>query len=78
MIAQSAAAGAEPTVLVATGVGLRGGSYAGPSGPFELRGPAHLVQAAPSAHDPLAARLLWDASEELTGVTYGALDEAVA
>ena len=78
LFAQRPAGGARPTVLAATGVGLRGGSFAGPRGPFEAWGEATLVDAAPAAHDPLVARLLWEASEQLTGVTYGALDAAVS
>jgi NAD(P)-dependent dehydrogenase (short-subunit alcohol dehydrogenase family) len=72
LVSQSAAAGAAPTVMAGT-ADLPGGSYVGPGGFLELRGRPTLVTAAPAAHDPEVARRLWEASEELTGVTYEAL-----
>lgn len=47
-----------------------GGEYFGPNGRFEARGLPHRVGTTQAARDPEAARRLWEASEELTGVTY--------
>jgi len=70
VLAQSDAMGALPTLFAAT-VDLPGGSYAGPSGPLEMWGYPTLVGRSAAASDPDTARWLWDASEQLTGVTYG-------
>jgi hypothetical protein len=63
--------GAMPTLVAAT-ADLPGGSYVGPSGPFELRGRPALVGRTPAASDPDLARRLWQASAELTGVDFPA------
>ena len=70
VLAQSDAMGALPTLFAAT-VDLPGGSYAGPGGPLEMWGHPTLVGRSAAASDPDTARWLWDASERLTGVTYG-------
>ena len=57
--------------LFAATVDLPGGSYAGPGGPLEMWGYPTLVGRSADASDPDTARWLWDASERLTGVTYG-------
>jgi NAD(P)-dependent dehydrogenase (short-subunit alcohol dehydrogenase family) len=67
----SAEAGALPTLVAAT-ADLPGGSYVGPSGPFELRGRPALVGRTPAASDPELARRLWEASAQLTGVDFPA------
>jgi NAD(P)-dependent dehydrogenase (short-subunit alcohol dehydrogenase family) len=63
--------GALPTLVAAT-ADLPGGSYVGPSGPFELRGRPTLVGRTPAASDPEMARRLWEASARLTGVDFPA------
>jgi len=68
--AQSAEMGALPTLYGATHTGLEGGTYVGPDGRFEQRGYPKLVGASAAARDEEAARRLWDASEELTGVRF--------
>ena len=70
LLGASAEQGARPT-LVAT-ADLPGGSYVGPSGPFELRGRPALVGRTPAASDPETARRLWEASAELVGVDFPA------
>ena len=77
VIAQSAAMGALPTLYAAT-EDLPGAAYVGPDGFLEQRGHPHLVNMAGAAKDADAARRLWEASEELTGVTFdfGALAPA--
>jgi hypothetical protein len=74
VFAQSAEAGALPTLYAATEPELPGGSFVGPDGFMEQRGHPHVVTAARKAYDEHAWRRLWDVSEELTGVRYEALD----
>jgi NAD(P)-dependent dehydrogenase (short-subunit alcohol dehydrogenase family) len=63
--------GARPTLVAAT-ADLPGGSYVGPSGPFEMRGRPALVGRTPAASDPEMARRLWEVSAQLTGVDFPA------
>lgn len=69
VVAQSAEAGAWPTLHAAT-MELPGAAYVGPDGVGELRGGPHLVSASSAATDAQAAARLWAVSEELTGVGY--------
>lgn len=71
LIAQDSRAGALPTLYAAV-QDLPGASLVGPGGMFETRGVPTLVGRSPAAADPEAARRLWTASEELTGVTFPA------
>lgn len=68
--AQSAAAGALPTLYAATVPDLPGGSYVGPGGPGQFRGAPKVVRPNPNARDAAVAARLWDVSEQLTGVTF--------
>jgi NAD(P)-dependent dehydrogenase (short-subunit alcohol dehydrogenase family) len=70
VLAQSADMGALPTLFAATYPGLPGGSYIGPGGFLEQRGYPRIVDRSAAAKDANAARRLWTASEELTGVHY--------
>jgi hypothetical protein len=45
------------------------GSYSGPTGFRETRGPVGEARQSTLAQDETLARLLWERSEELTGVT---------
>ncbi len=72
---QSAAMGALPTIRAAVDPGVRGGEYYGPSGFMEQRGYPILVQSNKASHNQEDAKKLWDISEELTGVEFGALDK---
>jgi len=69
LFAQSAAAGAEPTLFAATAE-IPGGSYAGPSRRREMAGPPTLVGRSAAARDVGDAARLWTVSEELTGIRY--------
>jgi NAD(P)-dependent dehydrogenase (short-subunit alcohol dehydrogenase family) len=69
LLAQDEHGGALPTLYAAT-ADIPGGSFAGPSGFMEQRGPAKLVGRSKAAQDADVARRLWDASEELTGVRF--------
>ena len=69
LFAQSAAAGALPT-LYAAFADIPGGSYAGPGGFQEMHGAPRLVGRSASAQDDALARRLWQVSEELTGTRF--------
>ncbi len=69
LLAQSAAAGALPTLRAATEPDAAGGTFFGPGG-LAMRGPPELVQSSSAARDHEVARRLWEVSEELTGVRY--------
>ncbi|WP_306821828.1 oxidoreductase [Streptomyces sp. NP160] len=75
VVAQSAAAGAQPTLAAAT-ADLPGGSFLGPSGPGEVRGAPRLVGRTALASDLGLAADLWALSAQLTGVD--ALERAAA
>jgi hypothetical protein len=74
--AQSAAAGALPSLYGATAPGVVGGLYFGPDGLFGSRGHPKQVPFVRAARDTASARRLWEVSGTLTGVGYGALDPA--
>jgi NAD(P)-dependent dehydrogenase (short-subunit alcohol dehydrogenase family) len=67
-LAQSAAAGALPTLYAAVG-DVPGAGFAGPGG-LTGRGAPKLGGRSAAASDEAVARRLWTASEELTGVTF--------
>lgn len=69
VVAQSAEAGALPT-LYAASQDLPSGSYVGPDGLGEYRGSPTLVGRTAVASDPELARKLWTESESLTGVSW--------
>jgi NAD(P)-dependent dehydrogenase (short-subunit alcohol dehydrogenase family) len=69
VIAQSDAMGALPVLFAATEE-LESGAYVGPDGIGEQRGHPKLVGSTSRARDDDAARRLWEAGEELTGVRY--------
>jgi NAD(P)-dependent dehydrogenase (short-subunit alcohol dehydrogenase family) len=70
VVAQPASHGAWPLLMAGTQPGLPGGSYVGPSGPFEQRGRPRLVGMSSAASDPALASQLWEASEKATGVRF--------
>jgi NAD(P)-dependent dehydrogenase (short-subunit alcohol dehydrogenase family) len=69
LMAQSAEAGAWPTLYAATG-NVPSGSYVGPDGFMQQRGKAKVVTSTPASNDEAVAKRLWEVSEEMTGVTY--------
>ena len=70
LVAQSAAAGAWPTLFAATDPGVRGAEFFGPGSLGGTRGhPARTVARGP-AYDPDVAAALWERSSQLTGVAY--------
>ena len=68
-IAQSAAAGALPTLYAATSPDAKGGTMYGPDGFYEMTGSPRKSKIVPSAFNQDIWRRLWDVSEQLTGVT---------
>jgi hypothetical protein len=77
LFAQDAMSGAMPTLFAATAP-ILGGSYAGPGNRREVTGPPVLVGRSNAAMDLIAAGRLWDASEELTGVSWPAAELSAA
>jgi len=69
ILAQSAEAGAWPTLYAAT-EDVPSGTYVGPSGFAQLRGYPAAVDSTKASKDEAVAARLWDISEELTRVTY--------
>ena len=70
--AQSAAAGAWPSLYAATASDVTGGETYGPRGPLQQRGRPTRVRTAGYASGAEVGRRLWEVSEELTGVSYPA------
>ena len=70
LVGQSVDEGSTPTLRAAVEPGLAGGSYVGPSGPFQLRGAPHVVPMPKQAQDPVLATGLWELSERTTGVSF--------
>ena len=70
-ISHSAADGALPTLLAATGPTVKGGDYYGPQRVMEMKGPPGSAEIKPQARDAEIAQRLWAESERLTGVRYG-------
>ncbi|MEM1220521.1 MAG: short-chain dehydrogenase, partial [Bacteroidota bacterium] len=68
-ITHSANAGAQPTVLAATGT-AEGGDYFGPTGFREMKGKAGKATYASRAKDKQIGKKLWEVSEELVGHQY--------
>ena len=69
LLSQSAARGALPTLYAATAPGAQSGQYYGPGGFMEMRGAPKLVGMSDRAKDAGVATSLWEAAEQLTGVT---------
>ncbi|MDA8060870.1 MAG: oxidoreductase [Actinomycetota bacterium] len=69
LVAQSAEDGALPTLFAAT-EDLPGRTYVGPGGFMEIRGAPRVVGRSGAASDDAVAERLWDASEQLTGVSF--------
>ena len=62
------AGGARPVLYAATEASP--GTYSGPKGPGEVRGPVGEARQSRHAHDEALAARLWSVSEELTGVPF--------
>ncbi|MCV7334380.1 SDR family NAD(P)-dependent oxidoreductase [Mycolicibacterium senegalense] len=75
---QEAAMGALPTLRAATDPGALGGQYYGPDGLGQQKGHPKVVTSNERSYDVELQRRLWAVSEELTGVTFPALESARA
>lgn len=75
LVAQDVAVGALPQVYAAVG-DVEGGTYWGPKGIAEMRGPVGRAVINPKARNEADARRLWEVSVEATGVDFGALEHA--
>jgi NAD(P)-dependent dehydrogenase (short-subunit alcohol dehydrogenase family) len=73
LFAQSARAGALPTLYAAVASDVRGGDFVGPGGLFHIAGAPKKQRSNARSHDRDAARKLWDTSVQLTGVDYAIL-----
>lgn len=69
-LGQSAAGGALPVLCAATSSHVHNGQYIGPGGAFGMYGPPRVARPSRRARHPKLATLLWESSEELTGVRY--------
>lgn len=69
LISQGVVAGALPQLYAATAADVRGGEYFGPTSLGETRGAPGRVHASPAAGNEHTARLLWERTAQLTGVT---------
>jgi hypothetical protein len=70
VVAQSASMGALPSLRAAVAPEVKGGDYYGPEGFMESAGHPVLVGSSKASHNLEDARMLWEVSEELTGVRY--------
>lgn len=70
VLAQSAEAGAWPTLMAATDPGVPSGTYIGPTGFMGQRGEPGFETPSEAARDLDSARRLWDVSTTLTAVSY--------
>lgn len=70
LFAQDAEAGALPLLYAAVSPDTPPGAFVGPDGPFGMRGSPILVEPSAGARDEIAARRLWELSEELTGIGF--------
>jgi NAD(P)-dependent dehydrogenase (short-subunit alcohol dehydrogenase family) len=71
---QGADMGALPTLRAAVDPQAKGGDYYGPDGFMEQGGYPVLVRSSKASHNMADAQKLWQVSEELTGVTFEALN----
>ncbi len=74
VFAQRPEMGCLPTLYAATARDVKGGEYYGPDGFFGIRGNPKQVRSGSRSYGQAVAARLWEASEELTGVRYTALD----
>lgn len=67
---QTAERGALPTIYAATDESLRGGEYIGPDGKGNRKGNPAIENPADGVYDEATMKMLWDVSEEMTGISY--------
>ncbi len=75
LLSQDAARGALPTLYAAVAPEAVAGGYYGPDGLAELKGYPTAVPVPKTAKDATVAKRLWEESERLTGMKFGALSD---
>lgn len=70
LFSQSAEQGSWPSLRAATDREVEGGSYYGPQGCLDMKGPPVKTRSTQRSHDRADQQALWVVSEELTGVRY--------
>jgi len=70
LLTQSQAQGALPQIRASVDHNVKGGEYYGPDGFGEMTGFPVLVKSNEASHNKDDSMKLWEASEELTGVSY--------
>lgn len=75
LLAQSATLGAYPLVLAAADPDAKPGTYYGPTGFYQSRGPVGESYVASQAKDEEMARKLWEKTEELVGPFFAEADQ---
>jgi NAD(P)-dependent dehydrogenase (short-subunit alcohol dehydrogenase family) len=78
VFAQSAGAGALPTLYAATMPDVQSGDFIGPGGPFKMIGAPVKQGSNRASRNADAARKLWDTSVQLTGVDFALLRASTA
>ena len=68
--AQPAGMGALPTLYAATAPDVHGSEYFGPDGKGQMRGYPVKVQSSKRSRDMVVASMLWEVSEEMTGIRW--------
>jgi hypothetical protein len=76
VLAQKASAGALPSLMAATSDNVSGGDFIGPSGLGELWGAPRKTTSNRRSRDLATAKLLFDVSEQLTGVSYDRINKS--
>jgi hypothetical protein len=69
-ITQPASIGALSILRAAIDPEAHGGEYYGPDGRSEYKGLPKRLESSPASHDQELQRQLWDASEQLTRITF--------
>ena len=72
---QDAAMGALPTIRASVDPNVKGGEYYGPHGFSAIYGYPVLEQSTSASNNAADAKILWQVSEDLTGVNFGPLDQ---
>jgi NAD(P)-dependent dehydrogenase (short-subunit alcohol dehydrogenase family) len=70
LFAQSQEMGALPTLYAATAEDVRGGDFIGPDGFMQQHGYPKKLRSSKASYNEQTANMLWEVSEEMTGVTF--------
>jgi NAD(P)-dependent dehydrogenase (short-subunit alcohol dehydrogenase family) len=70
LFAQNQEMGALPTLYAATASDVRGGDFIGPNGFMQQHGYPKKLRSSKGSYNEQTAKMLWEASEEMTGVIF--------